>query len=338
MSNDYQPDCCTFLAVGIAPSGRSWSKWSHTRTRTWEISTRRLSCGRDREQWTSRRPGTEPPGGLCRRGSRVSLALAAAVAAGWTVRNWHPLAVVAAADFAGTIVIFASSVTMRNSSMYDPYWSVAPPIIALYLMNGDARDWLVLALVAAWGLRLTFNWARGWPGMDHEDWRYADIRRSAGRAYWGASFAGIHLFPTVQVYLGCLALFPAMAGERPLGLLDAVAATVTAGAIAIETLADEQLRAFVRKSEPGETMDSGLWRHSRHPNYFGEVSFWWGRWLFGVAARPSDWWWTLAGPLAITIMFLMVSIPMLDRRSLERRPAYVERMQHVSALIPWFRR
>ncbi len=266
------------------------------------------------------------------------IAIAAAVAAGWIVRDWHPLAVVAVADVTGTIVIFAASVIMRNSSMYDPYWSVAPPIIALYLLDGGARDWLVLALVAAWGLRLTFNWARGWPGMQHEDWRYTDIRRSAGGAYWGASFFGIHLFPTVQVYLGCLALYPAMFGQRPLGWLDAVAAIVTAGAIAIELLADEQLRAFVQKRQPGDTMDRGLWRYSRHPNYFGEISFWWGLWLFGVAARPGDWWWTLAGPLAITVMFVVVSIPMLDKRSLERRPAYAERMQHVSALIPWFRR
>jgi len=266
------------------------------------------------------------------------VAIAAAVAAGWIVRDWHPLAVVAVADLTGTIVIFAASVIMRNSSMYDPYWSVAPPIIALYLMNGGARDWLVFALVAAWGLRLTFNWARGWPGMHHEDWRYSDIRRSAGSAYWGASFFGIHLFPTAQVYLGCLALYPAMFGHRPLGWLDAVAIVVTAGAIAIETLADEQLRAFVQKRQPGETLDSGLWRYSRHPNYFGEISFWWGLWLFGVAARPGDWWWTLAGPLAITAMFLIVSIPMLDKRSLERRPDYAERMQHTSALIPWFAR
>ena len=266
------------------------------------------------------------------------IALSAAVAAGWIVRDWHPLAVVAVADLTGTIVIFAFSVSMRNSSMYDPFWSVVPPVIALYLMDGGARDWLVFALVAAWGLRLTFNWARGWPGRRPEDWRHTDIRRSAGGAYWGASLFGIHLFPTAQVYLGCLALYSAMLGQRPLGWLDAVAAAVTAGAVAIELLADEQLRAFVQKREPGEIMGSGLWRYSRHPNYFGEISFWWGLWLFGVAARPGDWWWTLAGPLAITVMFVVVSIPMLDKRSLERRPAYAERMQHTSALIPWFRR
>jgi len=265
-------------------------------------------------------------------------ALGAALAAGWAVRDWHPLAVVAVADLIGTVVIFAFSVAMRNSSTYDPYWSVVPPVIALYFLDGGARDWLVLALVSAWGLRLTFNWARGWPGMHHEDWRYVDIRRSTGRTYWPASFAGIHLFPTAQVYLACLALYPAMTGERALGWLDAIALVVTGGAIAIEMIADEQLRAFVRRGQPGQTMESGLWRYSRHPNYFGEVSFWWGLWLFGVAARPQDWWWTLAGPVAITGMFLLASIPMLDKRSLERRPAYAERMQHVSALVPWFRR
>jgi steroid 5-alpha reductase family enzyme len=272
--------------------------------------------------------------------------LLVALAAGWAATAvWHdphPLAVVAVADLVGTAVIFAFSVAMRNSSMYDPYWSVVPPVIALYLLDGGlgpaARDWLVFALVAAWGLRLTYNWARGWPGMHHEDWRYVTIRRNTGSAYWPASFAGIHLFPTVQVFLGCLALYPAMRGERDLGWLDAVALVVTASAIAIEALADEQLRAFVRTSKPGDMMERGLWRFSRHPNYFGEVSFWWGLWLFGVAARPGDWWWTLAGPLAITGMFLFASIPMLDRRNLERRSAYAERMQRVSALVPWPRR
>jgi steroid 5-alpha reductase family enzyme len=264
------------------------------------------------------------------------LALGAAVGAGWLVRDWHPLAVVAVADLVGTTVIFASSVAMRNSSMYDPYWSVVPPVIAVYYLDGGARDWIVLVLVTAWGGRLTLNWARGWTGMHHEDWRYINIRRTSGRAYWAASFAGIHLFPTVQVYLACLALYPALTGERALGWLDAVACIVTAAAIAVETLSDEQLRAFFRTSSPGEMMELGLWRYSRHPNYFGEVSFWWGLWLFGVAARPEDWWWTLTGPIAITAMFFFASIPMLDRRNLERRPAYVERMRRVSALIPWF--
>lgn len=271
-------------------------------------------------------------------GTAYLVALAAALATGWGAGGWHPLAVVAVAHLIGTIVIFAFSVVLRNSSTYDPCWSVAPPVIALYFVDGGARDWLVFALVGAWGLRLTLNWARGWPGMHHEDWRYVDIRSRTGRSYWPASLVGIHLFPTTQVYLGCLALYPAMRGDGGLGWVDAIAAMVTAGAIIVETLADEQLRAFARTSSPEEVMELGLWRYSRHPNYFGEVSFWWGLWLFGVAARPGDWWWTLVGPLAITTMFLLASIPLLDKRNLERRPAYADRMQHVSALVPWFRR
>jgi steroid 5-alpha reductase family enzyme len=173
--------------------------------------------------------------------------------------------------------------------------------------------------------------------MRHEDWRYVSIRRSTGRLYWPASLTGIHLFPTVMVYLGCLALYPAMDGGRGFGWLDGVAAAVTAGAIALEALSDEQLRRFARSATPGAIMERGLWRYCRHPNYLGEISFWWGLWLFGVAGRPADWWWTLAGPLAITGMFLAASIPMIDRRSLERRPGYAEHMRRVPALLPGLR-
>ncbi|MBI5546954.1 MAG: DUF1295 domain-containing protein, partial [Deltaproteobacteria bacterium] len=87
---------------------------------------------------------------------------------------------------------------------------------------------------------------------------------------------------------------------------------------------------------PGEIVNTGLWKYSRHPNYFGEVSFWWGLWLFGVASDPASALWTLAGPVAMTGLFLFISVPMLDKRSLERRPGYAEHRRRVSALIPWF--
>src|SRR5262249_27767303 len=159
-----------------------------------------------------------------------------------------------------TAVVFAASVIVDNSSVYDPYWSVAPMVIAPWLAAHAApgvpaaRQIVVVALVTAWGARLTWNWARGWPGLAHEDWRYVEIRGPPGRAYWPVSFIGIHLMPTVWVYLGSLSLIPALAsGTRPLGALDLAAAAVTAGAIAIEAIADQQLRAFRRGGPaPGE--------------------------------------------------------------------------------------
>jgi steroid 5-alpha reductase family enzyme len=269
-----------------------------------------------------------------------------ACAVGWRLSGRDPILVVAAADLAATLAVFALSFAFDNSSLYDPYWSAAPPAIALYwaLAPGapdvdPTRQGAVLLLVGAWAGRLTWNWLRGWQGLAHEDWRYVDFRATAGRAYWLVSLLGIHLFPTAMVLLGCLSLFPALAaGTRPLGVLDVVAILVTAGAVAIEATADEQLRRFRRAATgPVRTLATGLWAWSRHPNYFGEILFWWGLFLFGLAADPA-WWWTVAGPLAITLMFVFVSVPMLDRRMLARRPDYAARMRAVSALVPLPRR
>lgn len=270
------------------------------------------------------------------------VALAVAIASVAALQGMHPLAVVLGADVAATLAIFAFSYAFANSSFYDPYWSVVPPVIGLYLAALPAarsapelRKLLVLALLFAWGLRLTLNWARGWTGLQHEDWRYVEIRERTGRHYWLASLTGIHLFPTLQVYLGCLALWPALVtGTRPVGLLDGLAAAVTAGAIVIELVADEQLRAFRRSARPGAIMSGGLWAWSRHPNYFGEIAFWWGLGLFGLAADPGAVW-CLVGALAISIMFVTASVPMIDRRMLARRPGYAEHARRTSALIPW---
>jgi steroid 5-alpha reductase family enzyme len=246
------------------------------------------------------------------------------------------------ADLAATVVVFAFSLGLDNSSMYDPYWSVAPALIApwwlarLGLAAGPAgvRQVAVLALVLLWAGRLTWNWMRRWRGLADEDWRYADYRRLGSR-YWPVSFLGFHLMPTVLVFVGCLSLVPALSpAGRPPGLLDAAALLVTGGAILIEMAADRQLWHFLAARRPGDILDSGLWELSRHPNYFGEVVFWWGLWLFGLAADPSRWW-TIVGPLGITALFLGISVPMMDRRMLSRHPEYAAHIERRSAFLPW---
>jgi steroid 5-alpha reductase family enzyme len=280
----------------------------------------------------------------------VAVAYVAALAAAYAVAralgpDVHPLWVAAVADTAATVTVFVFSVVFDNTSVYDPYWSVAPLAIAPYFAARPeaasapfARQALVIVLVALWGLRLTYNWTVGYPGLSHEDWRYADMRQKVGRAYWLVSLLGLHSFPTVLVYLGCLPLYPALTSARPLGLLDAVAAALTLAAIVIETVADEQLRAFRReRKSAAEIMNKGLWSYSRHPNYFGEVLFWWGVFLFAIASGPGNLW-TIAGAAAITVLFVFISVPMLDRRSVERKPEYRDHMKRVSALVPWFPR
>ena len=266
------------------------------------------------------------------------VALAAGLWVAASTSAWGPLWSIVAADVVATLVVYAASLRFDNGSLYDPYWSVVPPVIALAWIGhatGDVpavRQSVVATLVFAWGIRLTYNWARGWPGLHHEDWRYLDLYQTSPR--WLISLLGIHLFPTAMVLLGCLPLLPALAwGDAHWGLLDSIALVVTAGAILIETVADEQMRAFARTKQPGDIMRSGLWAWSRHPNYLGELSFWGGLFLFGIAADGGAWW-TGIGVVAMYAMFRFASIPMLDERSRQRRPGYDRYMENSSALFP----
>lgn len=250
----------------------------------------------------------------------------------------------AVADLVGTLVVFGFSVKYDNSSVYDAYWSVAPIVLVSYLAWVGAsqsaallRVTLVVALVWLWGVRLTHNWARGWTGFEHEDWRYRDIRAQTGRLHWLVSLLGIHLFPTVIVFLGCLPLFViTLEPGRALSWIDGVATLVTGAAVYLELVADNQLRDYTRhRKRPGETMTEGIWAWSRHPNYLGEICFWWGLWLFGVAAVGVDRWWTISGVVAVTVLFNFISIPLIERRMLARRADYADVQARVSRLLLW---
>lgn len=246
------------------------------------------------------------------------------------------------ADVAATIVIFISGMLVRNSSMYDPYWSVAPIIIALvWLANpavGDVnltRASLVVLSVAAWGLRLTYNCFRRWSNLSHIDFRYEDIKAKSGKLYPLADLFGIEMMPTILVFLACLPIYPAVAlSNAPLGFLDFLAVGVTFGAIVIETLADQQLVRFQQSNPPeGSVCKTGLWGRSRHPNYFGEMGFWWGLALFGFAAAPGEWIYGL-GALLITLLFVFISVPMMQTRKKLRRPNYEEQVKGIRVLVP----
>ena len=252
----------------------------------------------------------------------------------------HPLTVAFWADVAATLVVFLASMVVGNSGLYDPYWSVAPPVVVLaWTSHLGGRPLIVDVLVLVWAIRLTTNWALGWRGLGHEDWRYVQIREQNKAPWWLVSLTGIQLMPTLTVFAGLLAVWPAMRSpmpNQPLNPIDAAAILVTAAAIAVEAIADIQLHRFTGDpANRGRIADRGLWSRSRHPNYLGEIMFWWGLWLFGLAAAPS-WWWTVAGPILMVLLFAFVSVPMMDRRSLARRPAYAEHMRRVPALRPRF--
>lgn len=254
----------------------------------------------------------------------------------------HPVGAALAADVAATLAVFAASVAFANASLYDPYWSVAPPVIALgwVLWSGahgsGVRQVVVLLLIAAWAVRLTTNWALGWHGLGQEDWRYVQLRATRGRVpWWVVNLGGIQLMPTLVVFAGMVSVWPAVAvGGRRFGALDVLATVVTGAAVLLEGTADVQMRRFAADpANRGKVCETGLWRHLRHPNYLGEIGFWWGLWLFALAASPR-WWPAVAGPLVMVVLFVAASVPLMDKRSLARRPGYAQYMRRVPALLP----
>jgi steroid 5-alpha reductase family enzyme len=270
------------------------------------------------------------------------LAILSAVLMARLFSGFHPLVMIGAGDIAATILVFLFSALLNNSSAYDPYWSVKPIVIAvayIFIFHIDSlniRQWLVLLGTTLYALRLTSNFYRDWPGFSHEDWRYVNFRRKTGKAYWMVSFLAIHLFPTIMVYLGCLAFFPVFGPEtRELNIWDAVATIVLFGSVLYAFIADEQLRTFRRKPDNNrKTITTGLWRLSRHPNYLGEISAWWGLSIFAIAASCESWW-ALCGPAAITLMFILASIPMIERRNFDRRQGYMEYRDSTPMLLPF---
>ena len=248
------------------------------------------------------------------------------------------------ADVLGTLVIFVFSRIYRNSSFYDAYWSVIPPLLLLYWWwqgpigatgTGSLRCWLLAAVVGYWAVRLTGNWLYGFPGLHHEDWRYPLLRDGAGRFELLADLFGIHLFPTVQVFVAMVPAYVAV--TRPVtGLvwLTWVAFALGIAAVTLELVADVQMHRFVARRVPGAVMDQGLWGWSRHPNYLGEICFWLSVALFGVAAAPRDAWWLFVGVALMVAMFLGASIPLMEKRSLDRRPQYQGVVDRVPRLLP----
>ena len=245
------------------------------------------------------------------------------------------------ADLIATAVVFVASRMHHNSSFYDPYWSVLPPLLMLSWWiesgtpAGDGRSWMVMAVILLWAIRLTGNWIYAFPGLHHEDWRYPMVRARAGKAEAVADLMGIHIFPTFQVFLGMLPVYVVVTRTgRGIGWLDALAVAVGVGAVVLEFTADLQMYRFARTRQPGQAMDQGLWAWSRHPNYFGEFSFWLSLALFGLAADPDTWRWIFVGAAAMCAMFEGASIPMMEQRSLERRPAYAEVIDRVPRFVP----
>ena len=229
-----------------------------------------------------------------------------------------------AADVFATVIVFIFSLIFRNASVYDPYWSVQPPVIlcvTLIRCGGTTFCWILFAAVLLWGLRLTANWAYNFTGFDYQDWRYTMLKEKTGPAYPLINFLGIHLFPTLVVYLCILPAAEAVRSGAVLVPLCVPFLVLGFMAPVFQGIADIQMHKF-RRSGTGGFIRTGLWKHSRHPNYACEILMWWSVGLACFFAMNYNRM-LLAGAVVNTLLFLFVSIPMADKRQ-SRKPGFEE--------------
>ncbi len=238
-------------------------------------------------------------------------------------------------DAVATVVTFIFSVILHNSSVYDAYWSVAPIIVAIWVfVAAHALSIMHLVFLAAflfWGIRLTVNWIVVFTDFSYEDWRYRKFRDETPKIFWPiVNFMGIHMMPTLVVFAGMLPLF--IISKCNLNLLAIPGILVMLWGTLLEFFADRQMHTFLNSEKRGEICDIGLWNYSRHPNYLGEISFWVGVYLTMLPVAP-DYWYYGIGCLSVAILFNVVSIPLMEKRQIKRRPSYQEYKKKTSRLL-----
>lgn len=245
-----------------------------------------------------------------------------------------------AATFALALLAWALATARRNAGLVDIFWSLfflaAAAVYAVAAQAIDGRAVLVLALVALWSLRLAgYLAARNWGAP--EDHRYRAIR---ARNEPGFAWKSLYLVFGLQAVLAWIISAPlaaAILSGQPAGPIDAAGAALVVFGLAFEAVADAQLARF--KADPrnaGRVMDRGLWRFTRHPNYFGEFCVWWGFWL--VAAGAGGWW-TVFSPLLMSLLLLRVSgVALLEKDIGQRRPEYANYVLRTNAFFPGPRR
>ena len=238
------------------------------------------------------------------------------------------------ADVAATAVTFIFSVIFSNASVYDPYWSVQPPVILIAFAIGKELTVLGALLIIAvsyWAIRLTVNWAYTFGDLNHQDWRYTMLKEKTGIFYPLINLAGIHMVPTLVVY-GCIlpAVWAVVNGVTA-NIGSVIFLSLSLGAATMQGIADIEMHKF-RKNRASSFIRIGLWKYSRHPNYLGEILMWWGVALSVICAAPNAWYLAI-GALANTVLFFAVSIPMADGRQ-SRKEGFAEYKKQTRMLLP----
>ena len=239
------------------------------------------------------------------------------------------------------VLLWLVSLALKNASIVDIFWGTGFVIITwvaflLTPQGYEARKILLCLLVTVWGLRLSLHiLVRNWGKP--EDFRYQAWRKEAGSAWWWRSFFKVFILQGVLLWAVATPLLAAQVSLQPerLTWLDYAAVLVWLVGFSFEAGGDLQLRRFLKNpANKGKVLQSGFWRYTRHPNYFGDAAQWWAYYLIALAAGG---WWTIFSPLLMTTLLMRVSgVTLLEKTLKEEKPGYKEYVETTSEFFPWF--
>lgn len=233
------------------------------------------------------------------------------------------------------------SLAAKDASIIDIFWGTGFAIIATYysyqlgFQNFGLRNWFLLVLVIVWGLRLTIYLAVRNLGKG-EDYRYVAMRAQSGKHFWWVSFLRVFAMQGFLIWMISAIYLPALSVSGSLVITDYVGIVFWAIGFFFEAVGDAQLRRFKQNPDnKGKVMDKGLWRYTRHPNYFGDSMIWWGFFMFGLAHTQGFIF--VFCPLIMTMFLLKVSgAALLETKLKKTKPQYAEYIRKTSVFVPWF--
>lgn len=247
------------------------------------------------------------------------------------------------AMLAAQTLVWVLSVRMQDASIADIFWGLGFVLLTWFYCWASPtmtpRSWLVVALTTVWGARLSWHILRRNRGKG-EDPRYRAMRARRGPAFWWQSLFTVFWLQGAILWFVALALLVAVTAPEPsaLTLVDGLGLLVFAVGFGFEVVGDHQLERFrADAGNRGQVLDTGLWRYTRHPNYFGDATMWWG--LYAMAAATPGGWLTALSPILMTFLLLRVSgVTLLEKGLKASRPGYQAYASRTSVFVPWFPR
>lgn len=242
------------------------------------------------------------------------------------------------ADVVATIIIWIIGNIFKTASVYDPYWSVQTVVIsiALIINKGQLSLGTIIYLIPVilWAIRLTYNFIKTFNDLSYIDWRYKMLKEKTKFFYPVVNLLGIHLVPTIIVFLASMPLFYYIVNDLSFNYLSVIGVIIMIIAVGFEYIADNNMHKFIKtRKSRSEINRTGIWKYSRHPNYFGEILFWYGMAVYLILPNINLWYFIL-GAILNNALFLFISIPMAEKKMMQYKDNFLEYKKEIRMLIP----